>query len=73
MTLSAPGGPRFKIGDHIKVVGPGMHLGKNGVVAEIVVPSAGDFVYRYGVRFSDETSARFFGFELDAVDQARMK
>ncbi|HYR82774.1 MAG TPA: hypothetical protein VE422_01700 [Terriglobia bacterium] len=70
MALSAPAGPRFKIGDNIKVVGPGEHLGKQGVVVDVVEPSTGDFVYRYRVRFSDGTSPRFFGFELESVQSS---
>ena len=58
--------PRFKMGDHVRVIGPGLYRDKNGFVIEIVEPSTGDFVYRYRVRFTDDgASATFFGFELE--------
>jgi hypothetical protein len=37
---------------------------------EVLVPRAGDFVYRYRVRFTDGASAAFFGFELTARDES---
>ena len=57
--------PRFAIGDQVKVVGPGDHSGKQGVVAQVVESSA-DFVHRYKVRLSEEVTATFFGFELES-------
>ncbi len=65
---SGPHGPRFKLGDRVKAAGPGIHRGKPGVVTSIVEPSAGDFVYRYQVGFSDESSGTFFGFELQSAE-----
>jgi len=59
--------PRFAAGDHVQVTVPGAHSGKHGVVAEIINPRTGDFVYRYRVQFPDNTSALFFGFELQAA------
>jgi len=64
--LSFSRAPRFKLGDQVVVVGPSTHHAKEGVVTD-VIEASGDFVYRYCVRFSDESSARFFGFELDLV------
>jgi hypothetical protein len=65
MTIGVqPRTPRFKIGDGVIVIGPGIHRYKQGLVLEIIEPS-GDFVYRYRVRLADGTSATFFGFELD--------
>lgn len=71
MPLSIPAGPRFNVGDPVKATGPGIHLGKRGVVVEIVEPSAGDLVYRYRVRFLGGSSGKFFGFELESADGAR--
>jgi len=56
---------RFKVGDPVVVTGPGVHRNKNGFVMQVIEPSAGDFVYRYRVRFPDGTSVTFFGFELE--------
>ena len=62
-----PRSPRFKIGDGVVIICPGIHRYKYGLVMEIIEPS-GDFVYRYRVRFADGTSVAFFGFELDIKD-----
>jgi hypothetical protein len=43
---------RFKVGDPVVVTGPGLHRGKHGFIMQVIEPSAGDFVYRYQVRFS---------------------
>ena len=65
MTIGVqPRTPRFKIGDGVIVICPGIYRYKQGLVLEIIEPS-GDFVYRYRVRLADGTSATFFGFELD--------
>jgi len=66
---SGPRGPRFKLGQAIKVAAPGIHTGKRGVLAEIIEPKAGDYVYRYRVRFSDSSSGTFFGFELESCEE----
>jgi hypothetical protein len=55
---------RFKVGDPVIITGPGLHRGKHGFIMQVIEPSAGDFVYRYRVRFPDGTSVTFFGFEL---------
>jgi hypothetical protein len=56
--------PRFNVGDGVAVTGPGPHRGKQGLVVEIT-EGAGDFVYRYRVRFPEGQSENFFGFELE--------
>ena len=58
--------PQFKVGDEVIVVNPGADKGKQGLVVQ-VSGGAGDFVYRYLVRFADGTSKRYFGFEIDFV------
>jgi hypothetical protein len=63
--------PLFSVGDWVRVVSPGLHRGKEGVVMEVVSPSAGDHVYRYHVRFSDALSILFFGFELQDRSSAQ--
>jgi len=57
---------RFKVGDHVKIIGPDNRKGKRGVVTAIAEPKTGDFVYRYRVHFHDGGSDMFFGFELEA-------
>jgi hypothetical protein len=64
-----PRTPRFKIGDEVVIISPGTYRHKAGLVMEIIEPG-GDFVYRYRVRFADDTSAAFFGFELDFKEAA---
>jgi hypothetical protein len=61
---SQPRQPKFKAGDTVIVTGPGHYRDKEGVVTGVIKPTAGDNVHRYRVRFSDRTSATFFGFEL---------
>ena len=56
--------PRCKVGDYVTVAAPSPHRGKQGLVFEIT-EGAGDFVYRYRVRFPDEQTDNFFGFELE--------
>ncbi|HEY2382678.1 MAG TPA: DUF1918 domain-containing protein [Terriglobia bacterium] len=58
--------PKFKAGDRVVVVGPGVHRERRGIVAE--VRHSGDYVYRYRVRFADGASEQFFGFELAPVE-----
>ena len=57
--------PRFNIGDHVTIIGPGNHQGGRGMITSIVEPKAGDFVYRYRVHFIDGGSHTFFGFEIE--------
>ena len=59
--------PQYNVGEQVQVVGPSDHRGKSGVVVRVVPPKAGDFVYRYRVRFSDGTSDTFFRFELETT------
>ena len=66
---SGPRGPRFELGQAIKVAAPGIHTGKRGVLAEIIEPKAGDYVYRYRVGFPDSSSGTFFGFELESREE----
>jgi hypothetical protein len=59
--------PQFSLGDRVVAVGPSnTYRGKQGVVTEIIA-TAGNFVYRYAVRFTDGTTSTFFGFELQLV------
>ena len=60
-----PQKPRFQMGQHVLVIGPGMHRHKNGTVIQVLEHS-GDYVYRFRVRLSDGITALFFGFELKA-------
>jgi hypothetical protein len=64
---------RFKVGDDVTVIGPGIHRNKHGFVVEVIEPSTGDFVYRYVARFGDGTAATFFGFELQISQSSREK
>ena len=56
--------PRFNVGDHVEVVVPGEHLGKQGVVTKVVESKTGDFIYRYQVHFTAGGSDMFFAFEI---------
>jgi hypothetical protein len=56
--------PQFKVGDYVVITGPGHYRNNEGVVTEVINPTAGDHVYRYRVLFPDRRSATFFGFEL---------
>ena len=56
--------PQFRIGDNVVIVGPGVDKGKQGVIVRLI-DHTGDFVYRYDIRFKDETMGRYFGFEID--------
>jgi hypothetical protein len=58
--------PRFGVGDDVKVIGIDAQKGKLGVVVRVVV-SHRDFVHRYDVRFSDGSTSRYFGFQLESV------
>jgi len=64
---SADRKPRFKVRDQVTIVGPDPHKGRIGVVIQ-VISSPVVFSYRYDVRFSDGTSARYFGFQLELVE-----
>jgi hypothetical protein len=63
------GGPHFRVGDKVRMVTPGIHTGKRGIVVEITEPGPGDGVQRYRVRFFDSSSGVFFGFELESPDK----
>jgi hypothetical protein len=54
------------VGDQVKIVIPGLDKGKQGLVIQLI-GHAGDFVYRYEVRFGDGTTKRYFGFEIDRI------
>jgi len=58
-----PRRPRFKQGHRVVVTLPGVYHDRQGIVIEVVKPSAGS-VYRYRVRFADGAEETFFGFEL---------
>jgi hypothetical protein len=58
---------QIQTGDHVDVVVPGIHRDRRGLIAEIL-QHAGDFVYRYRVRFADGASELFFGFELTLIE-----
>jgi len=60
--------PRFKPGDHVAVISPGLYRNKQGVVIEVSEPS-GHFVYRYRVQLADQAAPNFFGFELITLNQ----
>jgi hypothetical protein len=55
-------GPRFRVGDQITVVGPGINNGDTGEVSAITIGF--DSIYRYEVHLEDGTTTRYFGFEL---------
>jgi hypothetical protein len=59
-----PASPRFNVGDHVEVVVPGEHLGKQGIVTKVVESKTGDFIYRYQVHFIGGGSDMFFAFEI---------
>jgi hypothetical protein len=59
--------PKFALGESVVVVSPGIHRNKAGRIHEIIQSTSGDFVFKYRVRFPDETVAVFFGFELSAI------
>ncbi len=58
--------PRFKIGQHVRVIGPSADRGRQGIVSEIAEGRL-DYVHRYKIAFSDGKSKTFFGFELELV------
>jgi hypothetical protein len=64
-----PSRPRFSVGEQLKMTAPGPHTGKDGVVVEVIDPKAGDYIYRYRVRFADRAEERLFGFELEQKKQ----
>jgi hypothetical protein len=61
-----PRQPRFKVGDRVHAIGPtvGLRAYKTGTVTEILGLNE-NAIFRYRVRFEDETSDTFFGFELE--------
>ena len=63
MTAFKARSPLFKSGDRVVVVVPGTYRDWQGVVVEVILPTAGD-VYRYLVSFADGANVSFFGFEL---------
>jgi hypothetical protein len=62
-----PASPRFHVGDHVEVVVPGEHLGKQGIVSKVIESKTGDFIYRYQVDFVGGGSDIFFAFEIGLV------
>jgi hypothetical protein len=64
MVEPAARSPRFKVGDHVIVVGVGNSAvrGTRGIITELLPV---DVVYRYRVRFNDDSSSVFYGFELE--------
>ena len=60
--------PQFLVGDQVRIVIPGLDKGKRGMIIQLI-NHAGDFVYRYEVRFGDGTTKRYFGFEIGLVSQ----
>jgi len=68
VTLETPANrtPQFGVGDQVRILIPGLDKGKQGMVIELI-GHAGDFVYRYEVRFGDGTTKRYFGFEIGLI------
>ena len=58
--------PQFGVGDRVRILIPGLDKGKQGRVIQLI-DHAGDFVYRYEVRFGDGTTKRYFGFEIGLI------
>lgn len=69
MRINRSDQPKFKAGDRVVVVGPGVHRERRGIISE-VLPHSGDYVYRYRVRFPDGATEQFFGFELAPAEAA---
>jgi hypothetical protein len=67
--LCQPPKPRFKLGDQIVVNVTGTHRNRQGLVVEVIAPRSGD-IYRYRARFTNRTTAIFFGFELTAKESS---
>jgi len=70
--MSAAKRPRFSVGDRVRVVAVGAQRQlpqRFGTV--VVVASSSVTIFRYNVRFDDGSTATFFGFELEAIDDAR--
>ena len=55
--------PRFHVRDRVQVVGLDPNRGRFGVIVDII-ESTTDYIHRYEVQFSDDTKARYFGFQL---------
>jgi hypothetical protein len=70
MADPGPRKPRFSVGDRVEVIAHGDVRRRVGSVAEIVSAPI-DAVFRYRVRFDDETSGVFFGFELERIADPR--
>jgi len=58
--------PRFRIGQHVRVIGPSIDRDRQGIVSEIAEGRL-DYVHRYKIAFSDGKSKTFFGFELELI------
>jgi hypothetical protein len=61
-----PRKPRFKLGDHVLATVPTVYRDRQGIVLEVITPTAGD-VYRYRVLFEDGGRETLFGFELEVT------
>jgi hypothetical protein len=61
--------PRFRVGERVRIVGPSVREGKEntGEVIELI-SSSENAILRYRVRFSDDSSESFFGFELESAE-----
>jgi hypothetical protein len=68
-TVFKPREPHLKLGDQVEIIVPGVHRDRRGMVMEVIAPHVGN-VYRYRVRFTDGTTATFFGFELQKCSNA---
>jgi len=60
--------PLFRAGDQVRILGPGPQKGNSGVVVEVITGSL-DYVHRYLVRFNEGTTFKYFGFELELIEQ----
>jgi len=60
---------RFHIGDRVRAIGPSVQprVENLGIVTEIV-SSIENAVYRYRVKFVDDSTDVFYGFELEIVE-----
>jgi hypothetical protein len=74
VTISQNSGPRFRVGDHVRVVGPDRgYEGRVGIVANTYEYSREDsakIIYRYVVSFLQEgRDAVFFDSDLELVSE----
>jgi hypothetical protein len=60
--------PLFRVGDEIRILGPGPQKGNSGVVVEVITGPLGH-VHRYLVRSDDGSIFKYFGFELEFIEQ----